>query len=104
MNEALIISPLAIGVVLFSIILSIGITYYMMRNSDYIMSKIGQREYRAINRASMTADPHGTIISRANEAEQLIFVDLDPALVDSTRSSFPVGNDRRDTLYRDLVK
>jgi multiple antibiotic resistance protein len=50
MNEALIISPLAIGVVLFSIILSIGITYYMMRNSDYIMSKIGQREYRAINR------------------------------------------------------
>jgi multiple antibiotic resistance protein len=50
MNEALIISPLAIGVVLFSIILSIVITYYMMRNSDYIMSKIGQREYRAINR------------------------------------------------------
>lgn len=46
----IIISPLAIGVVLFSIILSIGITYYMMRNSDYIMSKIGQREYRAINR------------------------------------------------------
>jgi multiple antibiotic resistance protein len=50
MNEALVISPLAIGVVLFSIILSIVITYYMMRNSDYIMSKIGQREYRAINR------------------------------------------------------
>jgi multiple antibiotic resistance protein len=50
MNEALIISPLAIGVVLASIILSIVITYYMMRNSDYIMSKIGQREYRAINR------------------------------------------------------
>lgn len=50
MNEALILSPLAIGVVLFSIILSIVITYYMMRNSDYIMSKIGQREYRAINR------------------------------------------------------
>jgi multiple antibiotic resistance protein len=50
MNEALVLSPLAIGVVLFSIILSIIITYYMMRNSDYIMSKIGQREYRAINR------------------------------------------------------
>lgn len=50
MNEALIISPVAIGVVLVSIILSIVITYYMMRNSDYIMSKIGQREYRAINR------------------------------------------------------
>jgi len=50
MNEALIMSPLAIGIVLFSIVLSIVITYYMMRNSDYIMSKVGQREYRAINR------------------------------------------------------
>jgi multiple antibiotic resistance protein len=50
MNEAIVIMPLAIGVVLLSIILSIGITYYMMRHSDYIMSKIGQREYRAINR------------------------------------------------------
>jgi omega-amidase len=53
--------------------------------------------------ASMTADPHGTIIRRANDAEQLIFVDLDPAMVDSVRSSFPVGNDRRDALYRELV-
>jgi len=50
MNEALTLTPVAIGVVLFSIVLSTGITYYMMRNSDYIMSKIGQREYRAINR------------------------------------------------------
>jgi multiple antibiotic resistance protein len=50
MNEAIILTPFAIGVVLISIILSIGITYYMMQNSDYIMSKIGQREYRAINR------------------------------------------------------
>jgi multiple antibiotic resistance protein len=50
MNEAIVLTPLAIAVVLLSIILSIGITYYMMRNSDYIMSKIGQREYRAINR------------------------------------------------------
>jgi len=50
MNEAASLSPLAIGVVLFSILLSIVITYYMMKNSDYIMSKVGQREYRAINR------------------------------------------------------
>jgi multiple antibiotic resistance protein len=50
MNEAIVLTPLAIGVVIFSIFLSIGITYYMMRHSDYIMSKIGQREYRAINR------------------------------------------------------
>jgi multiple antibiotic resistance protein len=50
MNEAIALTPLAIGVVFASIILSIVITYFMMKNSDYIMSKIGQREYRAINR------------------------------------------------------
>jgi len=50
MNEALTLTPFAIIVVILSVILSIGITYYMMRNSDYIMSKIGQREYRAIFR------------------------------------------------------
>ena len=50
MNEASVITPVAIVIVLFSILISIVITYYMMRNSDYIMKKIGQREYRAINR------------------------------------------------------
>jgi len=50
MNEAITLTPVAIGVVLFSIVFSIIITYYMMRNSDYIVSKIGQREYRAISR------------------------------------------------------
>jgi len=50
MNEAIVITPVAIGIVFFSIVISIIITYYMMRNSDYIMIRIGQREYRAINR------------------------------------------------------
>jgi multiple antibiotic resistance protein len=50
MNEAIAITPVAIGIVFASIVISIGITYFMMRNSDYIMKKIGQREYRAINR------------------------------------------------------
>jgi multiple antibiotic resistance protein len=50
MNEAIVLTPLAVGVVFLSIILSIVITYYMMKNSDYIISKVGQREYRAINR------------------------------------------------------
>jgi len=52
--------------------------------------------------ASMTADPSGTIISRAGEAEQLIFADLDPAGVDAARSRFPVLRDRRNALYREL--
>ena len=50
MNEAITITPVAIAIVFSSIIISIAITYFMMRNSDYIIKKIGQREYRAINR------------------------------------------------------
>jgi multiple antibiotic resistance protein len=50
MNEASAMTLPAIGVVISSIVISIVITYYMMRNSEYIMKKIGQREYRAINR------------------------------------------------------
>jgi len=50
MNEAIGLTPLAVFVVFLSVIVSIVITYYMMRNSDYILSKVGQREYRAINR------------------------------------------------------
>ena len=50
MNEAIAITPIAIGIVFASIVVSIAVTYFMMRNSDYIMKKIGQREYRAINR------------------------------------------------------
>jgi len=50
MNEASAMTPVAIAIVLSSILLSIVITYYMMRHSEYIMKKIGQRQYRAINR------------------------------------------------------
>jgi multiple antibiotic resistance protein len=50
MNEATTMTPVAIVIVLVSIAIAIVLTYYMMRNSDYIMTRIGQREYRAINR------------------------------------------------------
>jgi multiple antibiotic resistance protein len=50
MNEAIPLSPFAVGVIFIAIVISIVITYYMMKNSDYILSKVGQREYRAINR------------------------------------------------------
>jgi omega-amidase len=49
--------------------------------------------------ASMTADPQGMVISRANEAEQLIFSDLDPSIVERARRLFPVHKDRKDSLY-----
>ena len=46
MNEAQAMTPVAIAVVIISLVLSIAITYVMMKNSDYIMTKVGQREYR----------------------------------------------------------
>ena len=51
---------------------------------------------------SMTADPHGAVISRANEAEQLLFCELDPEAVKAARTSFPVAKDCRDDLYQAL--
>jgi omega-amidase len=54
--------------------------------------------------ASMTADPQGTIVSRANEAEQLLFSDIEPEEVTRTRYEFPVENDRKDEIYYSLHK
>lgn len=51
---------------------------------------------------SMTADPNGSIIARANDAEQLLFCDLDPLIVESVRASFPVSKDCRKELYHAL--
>ena len=53
--------------------------------------------------SSMAADPHGTIINRANEAEQLLFMDLDPAEVATARAALPLENDRKDDLYHSLL-
>ena len=50
MNEASIMTPIAFAIVFISIIISILVTYIMMRHSDFIITKIGQREYRVINR------------------------------------------------------
>jgi predicted amidohydrolase len=50
----------------------------------------------------MTADPHGTIICRANETEQLLFCDLDPSVTDEARRSFPFAKDRKDHVYEKL--
>ena len=54
--------------------------------------------------SSIAADPHGTIFSRANEAEQLLLIELDPAEITAARSALPVENDRKDALYHTLFK
>jgi len=51
---------------------------------------------------SITADPTGSVISRAGPAEQLLFCDLDPDVVRTTRTSFPVAKDCRTDLYTTL--
>jgi len=53
---------------------------------------------------SMTADPRGFVIGRANAAEQLLFSDLDPSAVAAARHAMPVENDRKDGLYASLSR
>jgi len=48
---------------------------------------------------SMTADPYGSVISRANNAEQLLFSDLDVSVVARARADFPVAKDCRRDIY-----
>jgi multiple antibiotic resistance protein len=50
MNEAIGMSVAAIAIVPLAAVAAIGITYYMMQNADIIVRRIGQREYRAVNR------------------------------------------------------
>jgi omega-amidase len=53
--------------------------------------------------SSMTIDPHGTVIARANNAEQLLFSDLHISEVRMARESFPIERDRRSALYHSLA-
>ncbi|MEN6442471.1 MAG: nitrilase-related carbon-nitrogen hydrolase [Methanoregula sp.] len=53
--------------------------------------------------ASMTADPHGTIVARAGNGEELLYSEIDPVLVDTVRREFPVGHDQKDALYQSLL-
>jgi multiple antibiotic resistance protein len=49
MNEA-VGDPFQVVIVIAAIIVAIVLTYAAMRNADYIVTKIGQKEFRAINR------------------------------------------------------
>jgi omega-amidase len=77
-----------------------------LENQLYVIgvNTTGQTPIDLYSGDSMTADPHGIIISRANDTEQLIFTDLDPAVVDTARRQFPVEKDRKDALYRALSR
>jgi predicted amidohydrolase len=44
---------------------------------------------------SLVVDPWGEVVAEAGDGEEVLVVDLDPALVASTRAAFPVLADRR---------
>ncbi|NLZ31136.1 MAG: NAAT family transporter [Methanomicrobiales archaeon] len=50
MNEAVGMGIVAVAIVPVAAATAIAVTYYMMRHSDIIVQRIGQREYRAVNR------------------------------------------------------
>jgi len=53
---------------------------------------------------SMTADPFGTIIQRAGDAEQLLYSDLEIRVVEEARLAFPVARDRKEETYYALSR
>ena len=54
--------------------------------------------------ASMTADPHGTIIARAGEGNELLYYEIDSFVAECARRDFPVENDHKDALYVSLMR
>jgi predicted amidohydrolase len=81
------------------------ITARAAENQMYILgvNTTGKTPVDLYSGASMTADPHGTIISRADEAEQLLFSDINPGEVERAKKAFPVEKDRKDALYHSLL-
>jgi omega-amidase len=81
------------------------ITARAAENQMYVIgvNTTGKTPVDIYSGSSITADPHGVIISRANDAEQLLFSDIDPSDVERTRSAFPLWKDCRDDLYHALL-
>jgi omega-amidase len=77
-----------------------------LENQLYVVgvNTTGQTPIESYSGDSMAADPQGTVISHANDAEQLVFSDLDPAVVAVTRHQLPVEKDRKDALYHTLSR
>ena len=75
-----------------------------LENQMYVIgvNTTGQTPIDSYSGNSMTADPQGNVISRVNDAEQLVFTDLDVAMITTTRNQFPVEKDRKDALYHSL--
>lgn len=52
---------------------------------------------------SLVADPFGNIIAEAGEGEEILYAELDPALLPKARDGIPVHYQRRFDIYGDFV-
>jgi len=53
---------------------------------------------------SMVVDPMGIVLEEADETEQTVYCDLDPAKIDEARKGIPVTTQRRFEVYPDISK
>ncbi|RDW65824.1 carbon-nitrogen hydrolase family protein [Aspergillus mulundensis] len=51
---------------------------------------------------SLVADPSAKILSEAEESENIVYAQLDPETIDSTRKGIPIYTQRRFDLYPDV--
>jgi len=56
---------------------------------------VGEQAGVTLGGRSIVVDPWGVVLAEAGQDEEVLVVDLDPALVAKTRSSFPVLADRK---------
>jgi predicted amidohydrolase len=53
---------------------------------------------------SLVVDPNGNIIAEASEDEEIVFAELDPALIEKTRGGIPVTVQRRFDVYENYTE
>ncbi|TFK55333.1 carbon-nitrogen hydrolase [Heliocybe sulcata] len=53
---------------------------------------------------SMVVDPMATVLAEAGHDEEIIYVDIDPAVLHSARAGIPVTTQRRFDVYPDVSK
>lgn len=68
-----------------------------IEDQTYVVACNGSGEQNGLRLGGRSAiiDPWGTLLAEAGDGEELLVVDIDPALVAKTRADFPVLADRR---------
>ncbi|KAF8502550.1 carbon-nitrogen hydrolase [Hysterangium stoloniferum] len=51
---------------------------------------------------STVVNPYGEVIATTDERESIIYANIDPELMDSTRAGIPVNSQRRFDIYKDV--